>query len=56
MEIAIAIELLVPAAKYFGSTTPNTRECFETLDWFDEREKPTWQQLNEAYADAGVGN
>lgn len=48
MDVALAIELLVPAAEYFGSTTANSRECFDELDWRDAREKPTWEQLIEA--------
>lgn len=45
MDVALTIEALVPAAQYFGSVTDNTRESFEALDWRDEREKPTWEQL-----------
>jgi len=49
MDVALAIECLVPAAEYFGSTTANTQECFEALNWLDGREKPTWQEIQEAF-------
>lgn len=48
-DLAIAIEIMVPAAKYFGSVTDNTEESYLALDWLDEREKPTWQDINEVY-------
>jgi len=50
MDVALAIESLVPAAKYFGSTTDNTKECFDALNWLDERPNPTWKQLQDAWS------
>ena len=50
MDLALGIEALVPAAQYFGSTTANTKEAFDNLDWQDERAKPTWEQVEDAYA------
>jgi len=50
MDIALGIEALMPAAQYFGSTTANTKEAFDNLDWQDERAKPTWKQVQDAYA------
>ena len=49
MDVALGIEALVPAAQYFGSTTANTKEAFDNLDWQDERAKPTWEQIQDAY-------
>ena len=49
MDIALSIEKLIPAAKYFGSVTANTQESFNNLDWVDERPKPTWKQIQDAY-------
>ena len=49
MDIALGIEALLPAAHYFGSTTANTKESFDNLDWQDERSKPTWKQVQDAY-------
>lgn len=49
MDVALGIEALVPAAQYYGSTTANTEECFDLLDWFDERPKPTWDETVAAY-------
>ena len=51
MDVALGIEALVPKAQYYGSTTANTEECFDNLNWLDSREKPTWKQIQDAYAD-----
>lgn len=45
MDIALAIENLLLAAKYGGSTTSNTKEQFDALRWEDERPKPTWSEV-----------
>ncbi|MBN8995933.1 MAG: hypothetical protein J0H94_11970 [Rhizobiales bacterium] len=52
MDLAIAIEALVPAAQYGGSTTANDQAAFDALDWIDERPRPTWDQL--VAADAAI--
>jgi hypothetical protein len=49
MDVALGIEALVPAAEYFGSTTANTKKSFDDLNWFDERAKPTWKQIQDAF-------
>jgi hypothetical protein len=49
MDIALAIESLLPAAQYFGSVTDNLKHCFDDLDWQDSRAKPTWKQLQDAW-------
>jgi len=49
MDIALGIEALIPAAEYFGSTTENTKEAFDDLNWFDKRAKPTWSQVQAAF-------
>jgi hypothetical protein len=49
MDVALAIEALLPAAEYFGSTTPNSKDCFDNLNWLDERPKPSWQDILDAY-------
>ena len=51
MDVALAIESLLPAAEYFGSTTANTKECFDDLNWLDKRPKPTWKQVQDAWND-----
>ena len=50
MDVALGIEALLPAAEYFGSTTANTKQCFDDLNWLDERAKPTWAAIQAAYA------
>lgn len=49
MDIALGIEALLPSAEYFGSTTANDKSSFDTLTWVDERSKPTWKQVQDAY-------
>lgn len=48
MDIAIAIEELLPAAKY-GGCVDGTQESYNALRWEDERKKPTWGELQTAY-------
>jgi len=49
MDIALAIESLLPNADYFGSTTGNTKEDFDLLIWNDKRKKPTFKAISDAY-------
>lgn len=49
IDVALGIEAIYYGAKYFGVTTANTKECFDELNWQDERPKPTWEQVVEAY-------
>lgn len=45
MNIALAIEKLLPSAEYGGSLTDNTRESYEALRWEDKRPKPSWSEI-----------
>ena len=49
IDVALGIEALLPAPQYFGSVTENTKQCFDDLNWQDERAKPTWKQVQDAY-------
>jgi hypothetical protein len=49
IDIALGIEALLPSAEYFGSTTANTKQSFDDLNWSDSREKPTWAAVQAAY-------
>ena len=49
IDVALGIEALIPEAMYFGSTTANTKESFDNLNWQDERAKPTWDDVVDAY-------
>ena len=49
IDVALGIEALLPAAQYFGSTNANTKQCFDDLNWQDERAKPTWKEVQDAY-------
>ena len=50
LDVALSIESLLPAAEYFGSTTANTKECFDELNWQDKRKKPTWKEIEDAWS------
>lgn len=52
IDVALGIEAVVPTAEYFGSTTDNTKECFDNLNWQDSRPKPTWKEVQDGYAQA----
>jgi len=52
IDVALGIEAVVPNAQYFGSTTANTKECFDNLNWQDARPKPTWKEVQDGYAQA----
>ena len=54
MDIALAIEHLVPQAKYGGSVTANTKEAYEAITWNADRKKPSWSDIQRAYALATV--
>lgn len=50
VDIALMIEKVAgEGAEYGGSVTANTREAFEAIRWEDQREKPTWKQLEDAW-------
>lgn len=50
MDVAIAIELIHKDAIWFNCVTGNTQEEYDELRWEDERPKPTWAELEAAWA------
>ena len=42
INVALAIDILVPAAQYGGSVTANTEQQYNKIRWEDERTQPTW--------------
>ena len=49
MDVAIAIDILVPEAQYGGSVTANTEQAYNAIRWEDERLQPTWAELVAAW-------
>lgn len=49
MDIALALDSLVPGADYRGSLTNNTAEAYDNIFWQDSRPKPAWQTIIEAW-------
>lgn len=49
MDLALAIEKIYPNAEYFGATTENSKTDFDNLNWQDERPKPSWKQVQDAW-------
>lgn len=45
MDIALALDALVPGAEYEGSLTAYTEDAFNALRWVDGRPKPRWQDV-----------
>jgi len=48
VDVALAIEKLVPHAVYYGSVTANTKQAYDNIRWKDKRAKPTWEQILKA--------
>lgn len=47
IDIALCLHLMVdPQYQYYGSVTSNTQEQYDSIRWEDERQKPSWQELN----------
>lgn len=45
VDVAAALDVLVPGAAYGGSLTANTKAAFDALRWEDERPKPSWADV-----------
>ena len=45
MDIALAIEGIVPGALYNGTFVENTEEEYNNIEWLDAREKPAWDNV-----------
>ena len=45
MDVALAIDKLVPRAKYEGSVVANTKASYTALTWKDTRTKPIWTAI-----------
>lgn len=47
-DLALAIDELMPAARYRGSLTANTKAAFDRLNWDKEtrRPLPTWEEVH----------
>ncbi|MDH4379177.1 MAG: hypothetical protein QE263_04655 [Vampirovibrionales bacterium] len=45
VDLALALETLLPGAQYGGSLTPNTPEAYGAIIWDDKRPKPGIEEL-----------
>ena len=45
LDIAYALDQLLPAALYNGSLTANTESAYNAITWNDGRTKPTWSAI-----------
>ena len=52
IDIRLALEQLGAGWQFGGSVTDGTHEAWEAVVWEDKRDKPTWAQLQTAYASA----
>lgn len=44
------IALLIQEYDYSGSVTQNTQEQYNQITWMDDRQKPTWAELEQRWA------
>lgn len=49
MDASLALNYLVPSASYRGSLTANSEDAFNAITWEDERQKPSWAQVQSAW-------
>ena len=49
IDIRMALEQLGSGWQFGGSVTAGTQEAWDAVDWEDDRDKPTWTTLVEAY-------
>ena len=54
MDLALAIEALIPGAQYSGSVTANDQAAYESMQWEDERAKPLWSDVLAADSEASA--
>jgi hypothetical protein len=45
MDVALAIDGIVPGAEYIGTFEENTEEEYNNITWNDSRDKPTWAEI-----------
>lgn len=49
IDVAYTLNKLLPAAKYGGSLTLNTKESYDSLRWEDLRTKPKWDEIQNTW-------
>ena len=52
IDIRLALEQLGTGWQFGGSVTAGTQESWDTVDWEDERPKPSWADVCAAHASA----
>lgn len=52
IDVALALDRLVPGADYLGSLTAGTQAAYDALEWRDGRPKPSWAEIEQAVAAA----
>ena len=51
IDIRLSLEQLGTGWQFGGSVTANTQEAWDSVEWEDERPKPTWEQLCGVYTE-----
>lgn len=49
MDIYLALEKIMPAAKFLGAFEDHSKKEYDDIEWQDERSKPTWSQIKNAW-------
>lgn len=45
MILSACLSLLCPTPQFSGSLTNNDPDCWDSVEWYDSRPKPTWAEL-----------
>lgn len=51
MDVALSLGKLIPNAVYSGSLTANTEDVYNNINWQDERAKPSWDDIENAWTE-----
>lgn len=54
--LALYLYLIVPCARFEGDLSPGTEAAYNSIIWVDERPKPTWQAVVDAYHASKLNN
>lgn len=52
MILALCLQTLCPVPQFSGSLTRNDSDCWDEIEWYDLRPKPTWEELVAAWPSA----
>lgn len=54
--LIVYLHIIVPLARFKGDLSPGTEAAYNSIIWLDERPKPTWQEVVDAYHASRLNN